>query len=83
MTDFYDRLHAMPHSGESQLRAMPQSWEVLKKVLSATPRYATQCEIQVKNFLVDSALRGPAGSRLCAMPHSGESRLRAMRHSTE
>jgi hypothetical protein len=28
----------------------------LKKVLSATPRYATQCEIQAKNFLVNSTL---------------------------
>jgi hypothetical protein len=35
----------------------------LKKVLSATPRYATQSEIQVKNLLVDSALRGIARSR--------------------
>jgi hypothetical protein len=30
----------------------------LKKVLSETLRYATECEIQVKNFLVDSALCG-------------------------
>jgi hypothetical protein len=54
-----------------------------KKILSATPRYATQCEIQVKNFLVNSALCGTAGSRLRAMQHSGEPWLRAMRHSTE
>jgi hypothetical protein len=45
----------------------------LKKVLSATPRYATQCEIQFKNFLVESALCGTAGSRLRAMPHSAKS----------
>jgi hypothetical protein len=29
---------------------------LLKKVLPATPRYATQCEIQAKHFLVDFAL---------------------------
>jgi hypothetical protein len=34
-----------------------------KKFLSATPRYATQCEIRVKNFLVDSPLCGIARSR--------------------
>jgi hypothetical protein len=56
---------------------------VFKKVLSGTPRYATQCEIQVKNFLVDSVLCSTAGSRLRAMPHSGELQLRAMRHSAE
>jgi hypothetical protein len=47
--------------------------EFLKKVLSATPRYATQCEIKVKRFLVYSALCGTAGSRLRAMRHSVES----------
>jgi hypothetical protein len=36
---------------------------VLKNILSATPRYATQCEIQVKNFLVDFALCDIAASR--------------------
>jgi hypothetical protein len=35
----------------------------LKIFLSATPRYVTQCEIQVENFLVDSALCGIARSR--------------------
>jgi hypothetical protein len=59
------RLPAMPHSAESRLPAMWHSDEsifVLKKVLSATPRYATQCNIQVKNFLVNSALCGTAVS---------------------
>jgi hypothetical protein len=32
------------------------------KVLSVTPRFATQYEIQVKNFLVNSALCSTAGS---------------------
>jgi hypothetical protein len=77
------RLRAMPHSVESRLHAMPHIAAFKKKVLSATPRYATQCEIQVKNFLVDSALCGTAGSRLCTMPHSVESLLCAMRHSAE
>jgi hypothetical protein len=36
----------MPHSAES-------IFVFKKKVLSATPRYAPQCEIQVKNFLVE------------------------------
>jgi hypothetical protein len=40
------------------------STEFKKTVLSATPRYATQCEIQVKNFLVDSPLCGIARSRV-------------------
>jgi hypothetical protein len=62
---------------------MWHSAEFKKKVLSATPLYATQCEIQVKNFLVDSGLCGTAGSRLRAMPHSGELGLHAMQHSTE
>jgi hypothetical protein len=39
-----------------QLCAMLHSGEFKKQVLSATPRYATQCEIQAKNFLVDYAL---------------------------
>jgi hypothetical protein len=43
---------------------MPHSAEFFKKVLSVIPRYATKCEIQVKNFLADSALCGTAGSRL-------------------
>jgi hypothetical protein len=34
-----------------------------KKVLSATLLYATQCKVQVKNFLVDSTLCRIAGSR--------------------
>jgi hypothetical protein len=54
----------------NKLRAMriAQSHErgVLFKVLFATPRYATQCEIQVKNFLVDSALCGTAESTVLA-----------------
>jgi hypothetical protein len=33
-----------------------------KKVFLRTPRYATQCEIHVKNFLADSALCGTAQS---------------------
>jgi hypothetical protein len=42
-----------------RLRAVPKNLRAMmhkKKVLSATPRYATQCEIQAKHFLVDSAL---------------------------
>jgi hypothetical protein len=42
-----------------KLRSMPHSAEFL----SATPRYAIQCEIQVKNFLVDSAICGIADFR--------------------
>jgi hypothetical protein len=52
---------------------MQHSAELLNKVLSATPRYATQCEIQAKNFLVDSALCCIARSRLRAVQHSAES----------
>jgi hypothetical protein len=69
-------LCAMPHSAE-------YSAEFKKKVLSATPRYATRCEIQVKNFLADSMLCSTAGSRLRAIPHSRESRLRAIPYSGE
>jgi hypothetical protein len=36
----------MQHSTESRLRAMFHSMEFFKKVLSATPRYETRCEIQ-------------------------------------
>jgi hypothetical protein len=38
--------------------------ELLEKVLYVTPRYATRCEIQAKNFLVDSALCCIAQSQL-------------------
>jgi hypothetical protein len=30
--------------------------KLFKKVLAVTPRFATQCEIRAKNFLVDCAL---------------------------
>jgi hypothetical protein len=71
------RLRAMPHSAKSRIRALPYSMEFYKKVLSGSLRYATgtYCEIQVKNFLVDSAICGTLGNH--AMPHSGESWLRA------
>jgi hypothetical protein len=41
-----------------KLRAMLYSVEFLKKLYLrlCSPHYATQCEIQAKNFLVDSAL---------------------------
>jgi hypothetical protein len=49
-----------------------------RKNFVLTPRYATQCEIQVKNFLVDSALCRIAGSRdsaLCGIAQSCDSAL--------
>jgi hypothetical protein len=48
------------HDSELQYAALRG---VLKKVLSATLPYATQCEIQVKNFLVDSTLCSIARSQ--------------------
>jgi hypothetical protein len=63
-----------------KFRAMLHSAEFKKnknKVLSATPRFATQCEIQVKNFLVDSALCGIARSRFSSMNISANSNLNA------
>jgi hypothetical protein len=44
------------HRAESRLRAMLHRVEFFKQVLFATPRYTTQCEIQAKHFLVNSAL---------------------------
>jgi hypothetical protein len=51
--------------------------------LSATPRFATQCEIQAKNFLVDFALCCIGHSRLLAVSHSTKLRLHAMHHCLE
>jgi hypothetical protein len=36
---------------KKKLRAMIHCGEFIQIVLSATPRYGTQCEIQAKNFL--------------------------------
>jgi hypothetical protein len=47
-----------PHYAK-KLRAMRHSAEFLTKILFATPRYATESEIQVKNFLVDSSVVDP------------------------
>jgi hypothetical protein len=79
----------MQHSGESRIQAMRHSAESIlffKKVVSATPCYATQCEIQVKNFLVDSALCGIVGSRdsaLCGIAQSCDSALCSIVHSRD
>jgi hypothetical protein len=54
---------------------MLHSAEFLKKVLSATLRYATQCEIQANNFLVSSALCCIARSRDFAQCIIGQSHL--------
>jgi hypothetical protein len=54
----------MPHSAGSRLRAMPHSAEFLEKISSATPRYATQREIQLKIFKL--AQRGVATLRYAA-----------------
>jgi hypothetical protein len=58
MTDFFkdfngfckDRKNFVPTPRYAKkLRAMWHSAELRKKVLSANPRYSTQCETQVKN----------------------------------
>jgi hypothetical protein len=48
---FVFRLRTVPKN-----RATQHSAEIKIKFLSATPRCVTQCEIQAKNFLADSAL---------------------------
>jgi hypothetical protein len=71
----------MPHNAEFRLCAKWHSAELKKSFICDSA--LSLCEIQVKNFLADSALCGAAGSLLRAMPHSRESRLRTMPYSAE
>jgi hypothetical protein len=74
---YANQLRAMPHSAESWLPAMPHSAEFYKKILSPTPRYTTQCEIQFKIFWSAPCYAAQCGvdSALCSIARSCDSPL--------
>jgi hypothetical protein len=76
-------LCCIAQSSDSALCRIARNFK--KKVLSATPRYATSCEIQVKNFLANSALQYVAqrevDSMLCRTAESCNSALCRIAHS--
>jgi hypothetical protein len=63
------------HSAPSSYSVLCRIARSKKKVLSATLRYDTYCEIQGKNFLADSVLCGTVGSRDSALCRIAQSRF--------